>query len=311
MNQKTKCIKCGLLIDDDVKYCPYCGHPQQSEESEKSATSFEQTENNTESKSQEATQEQKQENTIAIEQKPIKFFDFPTKANNFNVIKMLLYFIIGLIGINALGMIYRAIIGALDNAYFAYTTQGSASVNFSLYLIIFGTFLCIANKDIIDCFKNLNKFSKWAQGFGFGFLLLVVSAAVSALMMLFYDGGVNNNETGVRSITEVYPLLPILIMGIIGPFVEEFTYRVGLFNLVRRWNRYVAYIATAIIFGLIHFDFASTDMLNEFMNLPSYIVSGLMLCYFYDYGGFECSFIAHATNNLFALIIQLILRQYS
>ena len=31
MNQKTKCKKCGLEIDSDLSYCPYCGTPQAEE----------------------------------------------------------------------------------------------------------------------------------------------------------------------------------------------------------------------------------------------------------------------------------------
>lgn len=301
MNQKIKCKKCGLLIDDDTKYCPYCGYSQ-NEESEQPQ------EEKKEEKIEQTTEVQKSEQPVPeVKSKAkVRFFDFESKANNFNVIKLVIYFAIGLIGINVFGMIARAIINSLDNKYFMYTVEGSAAVNFALYLIIFGTFLCIANKDVIDCFKGLKKFSKRAQGIGFGFLAMTVSAAVSIIMNLFYQGGVNNNETGVRSITDLYPLLSILIMGILGPFVEEFTYRVGLFNLLRRRNKYVAYIATAVVFGLIHFDFGSTDLINEFVNLPSYIISGLMLCYFYDYGGFEASFLAHATNNVVALIIQIL-----
>ena len=127
-------------------------------------------------------------------------------------------------------------------------------------------------------------------------------------MNLIHPSGSNNNEEGITSITTLFPVLSLLIFGIIGPFVEEITYRVGLFNLLRKWNRVLAYLGTALIFGLIHFDFKATDIVTEFINLPSYVVSGLLLCYFYEYAGFEASFLAHVTNNVFAISAQIILR---
>ena len=34
MKEKVKCKKCGLLIDDDMQYCPYCGYIQDQNENQ-------------------------------------------------------------------------------------------------------------------------------------------------------------------------------------------------------------------------------------------------------------------------------------
>ena len=34
MKEKVKCKKCGLLIDDDMQYCPYCGYVQDQNENQ-------------------------------------------------------------------------------------------------------------------------------------------------------------------------------------------------------------------------------------------------------------------------------------
>ena len=90
---------------------------------------------------------------------------------------------------------------------------------------------------------------------------------------LIPHAGVNDNENAIDSITNAYPLLSLLVFGIMGPVVEEFTYRVGLFSFIRRFNRPAAYIITIAIFALIHFNFQSTNIVNELINLPSYIVA--------------------------------------
>ena len=165
--------------------------------------------------------------------------------------------------------------------------------------------LIILNSDFIKLFSGLNKLNKWLQSLAFGVLLLIVQSTVSIIMQTIVPTGINNNEAGIESITSLYPFLSILVFGFVGPFVEEITYRVGLFTLLRKRNRVLAYIGTAIIFGLIHFDFGASDIVTELVNLPTYLASGLLLCYFYEYAGFEASFIAHATNNLVATIISL------
>ena len=48
-------------------------------------------------------------------------------------------------------------------------------------------------------------------------------------------------------------VLGVILFGIIGPIVEEFGYRVGLFNFLNRTNKIIAYCACGLIFGLIHF----------------------------------------------------------
>ena len=151
---------------------------------------------------------------------------------------------------------------------------------------------------------------RWLEGLGFGFFLMIVSSAVTIIFRLFDQStGSNANEQGVDAITTSYPILSLLIFGIVGPICEELTYRAGLFTAIKKYNRIFAYIGTAVIFGLIHFDFSSfgtPSLISELINIPSYIVSGLLLCYFYDYKGIGASTIAHITNNFIAILVQII-----
>ena len=289
MNQKTKCKKCGLEIGSDLSYCPYCGTPQVEETKDDSTQQVNESAPSNESK-----------------ERSIKFFSFESKAADINIFKSIAFFVIGLLGLNLLAYIFSAIAKSLDNRYFLISINSSAAINFALYLLLLGIVLIVANKDLVKCFAAFKKSKTWIQGLAFGFLLMIVSAALNSVIQLIFPTGQNNNETGLDSITDVYPLLSLFIFGLVGPFVEEITYRIGLFGTIKKRNKIAAYLGTALVFGLIHFDFGASNLAVEFANLPSYVISGLLLCYFYDYGGFEVSFLAHATNNFVAVGIQIL-----
>ena len=123
---------------------------------------------------------------------------------------------------------------------------------------------------------------------------------------------VNENELQSRAIIDTYPILSILVLGIIGPICEELTYRLGMFSLIGRINRVLAYIITSLVFALMHMNFSSNaNIVVELLNLPSYIFAGVAFCFAYDKFSLPCSLTAHTLNNLFAVIFQIILNNIS
>ena len=88
--------------------------------------------------------------------------------------------------------------------------------------------------------------------------------------------------------------------------------RVGLFTLAKRFNHVLAYIVTALVFGLIHFNWAafgagdSALLINELLNLPDYVLAGLIMCALYDKCGFAASATAHIVNNCVSLGFMLL-----
>ena len=112
----------------------------------------------------------------------------------------------------------------------------------------------------------------------------------------------NENQSLVVSLVRYNVPLAIIFLGLVGPLVEEFIYRVGAFGLLSRINKYAAYVLGAIIFGLIHFDFTNPSV-NELLNLPNYIVPGLLLCLAYDKCGLIASYSVHALNNVLSVIL--------
>ena len=162
-------------------------------------------------------------------------------------------------------------------------------------------------KEIFRSFKGWKPYVAGVVGFivmiGINIIWNLISKAINPATSS------NENQQAVVSMTKSFPALSILFFGLIGPIVEEITYRVGLFGLAKRVNRVFAYIIVPIVFGFIHFDFESigTDrFLNEILNMPTYILGGLALTFLYDRFGFAASSTTHILNNLWATIASLI-----
>ena len=100
--------------------------------------------------------------------------------------------------------------------------------------------------------------------------------------------------------------LNIISVVILAPIVEELMLRgLGLNSFLSEKNYKTSIILSALIFGLIHFDFGSigtSTFGNEMLNLPDYVIAGLALSFIYDKYGLAASFTTHAANNLFSVI---------
>jgi membrane protease YdiL (CAAX protease family) len=240
-----------------------------------------------------------------------------------NPIKQAFVFLLGWGGLKIISLLISLIVNQIaaglysyeSEAYYEFLSSNKVSMllNFLSYATIFVAMLALLWNDIFIVLKKFKKIRPLIYGIGFGFLLVVVNAAYFMILKLCgVSTGDNGNESAISSMMLSYPFTSFLAFCLLGPIVEEFTYRLGLFSFVRRINRYLAYILTALIFGIIHFSFSaftnpdSSVLINELLNLPSYIFAGLLLCYYYEKEGIACSIYAHVTNNLFSFIITII-----
>lgn len=305
MKEKKKCNKCGLLIDEDLERCPYCDSVQNEVIKEKEAINNDKIEKQNENK---------RGNTL---------FKFPSRVLKLAIYKQILLIALGLFLIKLISFIVQLIIAAINPTFLTQdgvnmTIEGAGTINFIVYGVLFLLLVLVVfknNKDIVLDFKGGKKF---LINLAYGALMMAFTLIVGNLFRLIgtwcgISVADNNNEMSIDRIVPVFPFLSILIFGIIGPICEEYTYRLGVFSLFYRKNRVLAYFATCLIFGLIHFDFSAlasgNGMLiaNEFLNLPSYIAAGLALSYIYEKRGISGSITAHCLNNLYSIIMTLIL----
>ena len=177
----------------------------------------------------------------------------------------------------------------------------------------YGAVLIFIGVTLIGSYKKLGRhFNKWLPyvvGVSSGFLLIGFTMAYSLTINLFIETTTNDNQAIANSMVKSYPVLSLLILGFVGPIVEEFTYRVGLFSFLTRVHKAVAYAVTIVIFGLIHFDFTASGstMINELIHLPIYMFSGAVMCVLYDFMGLSASLSAHITNNLLSILPTMLL----
>jgi membrane protease YdiL (CAAX protease family) len=177
-------------------------------------------------------------------------------------------------------------------------------IDFSAYVILFCLMLVILDKDL---YRLTKKFKEGKTYFGliFGVGIMGFSMIYGIIVRSCGLDTTNNNQSIINDMVADSPLLCLVIFGLIGPFVEELTYRVGLFGILKRVNVYFAYILVAIIFGLIHFDWQNPTI-TEWVYLPDYMISGVLFAFVYDKFGFGASYLAHAFNNFTSIFFTIL-----
>ena len=225
------------------------------------------------------------------------------------IIYRLIVFLIGFVGIFFIGLAIELVVlivqpSLLDSGSELYV-QGLTLVNSFQYLFLLGAFIFFLWPRLFTLIKRFKNWKHIIIGLGFGVLVIGVTIAYNAIISQFIEMETNTNEIAAESMIKQYPVVSFFILGLVGPICEELTYRFGLFGLLKRKNRILAYIVTAFVFGIIHFDFAG-DLIVELLNLPVYIMCGALFSCAYDLCGFEASVSAHVLNNLYAVIVTLL-----
>ena len=267
--KKTTCPNCNAHHDEMSDFCPYCGIRN------------------------EANSEFKLRHPMTF----VPWYKEMTLA------------LVGLIGFTLFNLIFAIIFQViLKEAYKENATYSLMLVNTASYL---GFFLVVVIlmapylRDIANKFKIPSAYLFGLLGF---IVLLGASITMGYIIQVIRPGtGEGGNQSAVSDMVRNYPWISILIVGIIGPICEEVAYRVGLFTLLRRVHPSLAYIATALIFGFIHFDITSTDLITEFLYLPEYMFAGLVFAFVYDKKGIVGSSIAHILNNMFSILMILLI----
>lgn len=238
---------------------------------------------------------------------------------------MVLIFVMGYFGLTFVAVIYQLIVKNVSLAN-GMTLEKVAELlssipqlsltNFIRYSVTLAIMLVMLfiGKALIPILSHFKKLRTYLYGIGFGFLAIFLSVAYNLLVgLIFKDYGSNQNQNLVEEVIKLNPLLSLLWIPFFGPIVEEFTYRFGLFGSLKKINRTVAYVVTGLFFGLIHFNFPTAgdpnynrQLLIEIVNLPSYILSGLLFNYIYEKENLGTSIVAHVTNNFVSYIASII-----
>lgn len=258
----------------------------------------------------------------------------------------LVFFLVGFLGLQILGSIISQIVafsllGSInpDNveAYNKSVGVANSIVMFITYLFISIFFLCFILFDKRNTYKRVFKGFKSLKAIGYGLIGFALLFAMQELISLLYSAippikailTNNNNQESLNATTTASPISAVLMFFptvLFAPFCEELTYRVGLCDMISKKNNWLGIILSCVIFGLIHFDITPlfesfiasasdieqanmylTEFYNELLNLPIYILSGLILVLTYrSKGEIASSMTSHLCNNLFSYILTLV-----
>ena len=222
------------------------------------------------------------------------------------VIQSVVCFVIGFFGLYGFSLIFSLL--PLGN--------DPAIINFLTYLTLIIVFLIYLwnSKLLKPILKSFNPDSI-VFGIGMGIALVAGSIMISEFcgfigehFGIVKEMGENDNQELINNAILAYPVLSFLMTCIFAPIAEELTYRVGLFGGIAKHNKILGYVVAVLFFGLIHFNFASENMANELLNLPSYLFAGFMLAFTYGKNGdISSSMVAHAFNNTLSFVLSFLL----
>ena len=225
------------------------------------------------------------------------------KEYKFPLWKRIVLFVIGLGGLYLVSLLVSI------PAIFAPTEYQDPIVNIVTYVVILISLIAVVFTDIP---KQIHIFKKWQNyliGIAFGISIIFFDIFYTTILVYTYpDYSIGGNEEAVRGIIDLLPISSVFVLGIIGPICEELTYRVGLFGALNKLNKVLAYVISTLVFATIHFRFNAANIYVELANLPAYVVSGAILAFVYDKWSFTGSMTAHITNNLYAVIGNIILK---
>ena len=115
----------------------------------------------------------------------------------------------------------------------------------------------------------------------------------------------NANTENVISMVRENPVMMGFMACFYGPILEELLYRYTAFGLIRDRDRALAYIVSAILFGFQHIAVAAIygGDLIQLINMPEYIIAGLIFALLYDKTENICVPVgAHILANSFGLL---------
>ena len=254
-----------------------------------------------------------------------------------NVLRAILVFVVGSIGLSIIFTLV-VILGNLFGVNVPKITEDAAgyykinsTYQLIAYLLLFISIIfAVISPNLVErlkkVFKGYDKASSYVKGIYFGIALLVWQIAYNVITtMIFGSVGSNDNQSSLVEMAKGNFFSIFVVSVILAPVCEELTYRFALFGGIASLGKsekgkkimpIIALIVTAVVFGLIHFDFGAVKahltspteetlqaLKVELINLPNYIGAGIILSLAYYYNdSIVSSWMAHTLNNLWSMI---------
>lgn len=156
-----------------------------------------------------------------------------------------------------------------------------------LLIILYLLYRDDIKKYLKDLMKNFGKIID--TGFSYWTIGLIIMMISNFLIVKFFPGAKPNNEIELQKIIKTIPIISFVSISILGPIIEEFTFRKTFYDLIK--NKDVFVIVSGIVFGTLHVLFSYTSYW-DFLYVIPYSALGICLAMMYK-----------KTDNLFTSII--------
>ena len=189
-------------------------------------------------------------------------------------------------------------------------TSNTATIwlNFAVDLITALVAMIILRKFIKRQWKDFmkNKYSIIVAGCLVGYFFTICGNALgNSIVKLFVDQSTSVNQQQIESLTKNIPVLMFFVTGFLAPVGEELIFRGIVFTGLRKYNRVLAYIVSAFLFGFIHvMSSVFAGNIGEMIQMIPYMCSGLVFAYVYEStDNIWGSILTHMTNNIVAMVV--------
>ncbi|MBP3313879.1 MAG: CPBP family intramembrane metalloprotease [Oscillospiraceae bacterium] len=131
----------------------------------------------------------------------------------------------------------------------------------------------------------------------------------TALMLIFGEKSAVNNEVVGGLVYENSTLMALFLI-LLAPLTEEVLIRGVVFGSLHKVNRYLAYVASILLFSFMHVwqYFVALDFVTAVYNLCLYLPAGIALGWTYEKSGtIWCPVVLHAIINAIAYGVMIAL----
>lgn len=180
-------------------------------------------------------------------------------------------------------------------------------------------FICFLLKDFLK--ENVKAFKKdmlahiiWT--FSIGIALFYSLSIISNGIVQFFiqdPDAISSNQEIINSLLEHHILLMFIQTVLFAPILEELLFRGLIFHTLYTKSKFLAHFVTAFLFGFLHvYQAVLLGDISQMIYIISYGAMGLSFSIAYEKRNTICSAILlHMTNNLIALIINILLLRFS
>lgn len=208
-----------------------------------------------------------------------------------------------------IGIIFRAL--GFDTSTF--NNSDMVYVNLLIDLILITVVFIFYYKNLGDDFNKVKKgywkyFDKLLRFFGICLFVKIVASFASSFLgiAIGLKDITSDNQNTIGTLSNVNPLLMVLLSCVFAPITEECIFRLGFRKVIK--DNYVFMAVSGLVFGLMHVFPTHLTIDIALVQGIVYVAMGVFLAYVYlDTDNIWTSIGVHALNNILSMVMILFL----